>query len=167
MTTRGRADDLMTFAPAKPAGDVAALAPWKILVVDDDEDIHKVTQLAVSSFTVLGRPLRLLSAYTGREAVELMRRETDIALILMDVVMESDHAGLEAVESIRHELGNRVVRIVLRTGQPGQAPALEVVRKFDINDYKEKTELTATQLHLVLQAGLSLYRELSDDPKGA
>jgi response regulator RpfG family c-di-GMP phosphodiesterase len=160
MDATPHADDLMTFAPANGLADESTIEPWKVLVVDDDDEIHKVTRLAVRSFTVLGRPLRLLSAYTGREAVELMRREQDVALILMDVVMETEHAGLEAVQAIRHELGNRFVRIVLRTGQPGQAPELEVVRKFDINDYKEKTELTTTKLYTVLQTGLTLYREL-------
>ncbi len=151
---------LMRFAPAMPAAAAAEIEPWKVLIVDDDAEIHKVTELAVRSLKVLGRPLKLLSAYTGREAVALMRQEADVALILMDVVMETEHAGLEAVQAIRNELGNRFVRIVLRTGQPGQAPELEVVRKFDINDYKEKTELTTTKLFTVLQTGLSLYREL-------
>jgi response regulator RpfG family c-di-GMP phosphodiesterase len=150
----------MQFAVSGTADAPNALEPWKILVVDDEEEIHKVTRLALGSFTVLGRPLQLYDAYTGRESIEIMRRQPDIAMVLMDVVMETEHAGLEAVQAIRNELGNRFVRIVLRTGQPGQAPELDVVRKFDINDYKEKTELTTTKLYTVLQTGLSLYREL-------
>jgi len=160
MAIEGKPDDLMRFAPANGGAAEAPVEPWKVLIVDDDEDIHRVTRLAVNAFTVLGRPLRLLSAYTGRAAVELMKSEEDVALILMDVVMETEHAGLDAVQAIRHQLGNRFVRIVLRTGQPGQAPELEVVRKFGIDDYKEKTELTTTKLYTVLQTGLSLYREL-------
>jgi response regulator RpfG family c-di-GMP phosphodiesterase len=150
----------MQFAETKASDTEDALTPWKILVVDDEVEIHRVTGMALSSFTVLGRPLKLYDAYTGRESIEIMRREPDIALVLMDVVMETEHAGLDAVQTIRNELGNRFVRIVLRTGQPGQAPELEVVRRFDINDYKEKTELTTTKLYTVLQTGLSLYREL-------
>jgi response regulator RpfG family c-di-GMP phosphodiesterase len=153
-------DEPMVFAPGPPGGDNGSVAPWKVLVVDDDEEIHRVTRLALGSFSVLGRPLHLISAYTGRDAVDIMRREQDVALILLDVVMETEHAGLDAVQAIRHDLGNRFVRIVLRTGQPGQAPEMEVVRKFDINDYKEKTELTTTKLYTVLQTGLALYREL-------
>jgi response regulator RpfG family c-di-GMP phosphodiesterase len=152
--------ELMSFAASEPESSAPGPEPWKILVVDDEEEIHKVTKLALESFTVLGRPLQIFDAYSGRESVEIMAREADIALVLMDVVMETEHAGLDAVQRIRHQLGNRFVRIVLRTGQPGQAPELEVVRKFDINDYKEKTELTTTKLYTVLQTGLSLYREL-------
>ena len=153
-------EELLEFAVETGGAADGDVVPWKILVVDDEEEIHKVTRLALATFTVLGRPLRLYDAYTGREAVEIMRREPDIALVLMDVVMETEHAGLDAVQAIRKELGNRFVRIVLRTGQPGQAPELEVVKQFDINDYKEKTELTTTKLYTVLQTGLSLYREL-------
>lgn len=148
-------DDPMTFAPEPPAPATAPLPPWKVLVVDDDEEVHRVTRLAAQSVTVLGRPLQLLSAYTGMEAVAAMRRDPDIALILLDVVMESEHAGLEAAQTIRHELGNRRVHIVARTGQAGQAPELARVREFGIDDCREKTELTTAKLHAVIERGLT------------
>jgi CheY-like chemotaxis protein len=152
-------DDVLRFKdeapPPKAEGE-----PWKILVVDDEEEVHGVTRLALTDFRVHGRPVVLLHAYTGRDAVRLMREQHDVAMILMDVVMETEHAGLEAVEAIRKQLGNTRVRIVLRTGQPGQAPESEVVSRFDINDYKEKTELTTKKLYTVVHTGLSHYREL-------
>jgi CheY-like chemotaxis protein len=152
-------DDLLRFKEEGPRpkadGD-----PWKILVVDDEEEVHGVTRLALVDFRVHGRPVALLHAYTGRDAVRLMREQHDVAMILMDVVMETEHAGLDAVEAIRKQLGNTRVRIVLRTGQPGQAPESEVVSRFDINDYKEKTELTTKKLYTVIHTGLSHYREL-------
>lgn len=153
-------DDLMSFATEPEMLPAVAVLPWKILVVDDEEEVHRVTALALADFTVHGRPLQLLDAYTGHESVEMLRQQPDIAVVLMDVVMETEHAGLDAVQSIRNELKNRFVRIVLRTGQPGQAPEREVVRRFDINDYKEKTELTTTKLYTLLHTSLSLHREL-------
>ncbi|AXQ27938.1 DUF3369 domain-containing protein [Solimonas sp. K1W22B-7] len=154
-------DELLSFAaePAPPE-DGHVVAPWKILVVDDEEEVHRVTRLALGDIHVHGRPLMFIDAYSGQESVEIMRHQPDIAMVLMDVVMETEHAGLDAVQAIRHELKNRFVRIVLRTGQPGQAPEHEVVRRFDINDYKEKTELTTTKLYTLLHTGLSLHREL-------
>ena len=154
-------DELLSFAdelPPDPEQD--SIQPWKILVVDDEEEVHRVTRLALGDITVHGRPLLFIDAYSGKESVEIMRNQPDIAMVLMDVVMETEHAGLDAVQAIRHELRNRFVRIVLRTGQPGQAPEHEVVRRFDINDYKEKTELTTTKLYTLLHTGLSLHREL-------
>ena len=154
-----RKDDLLRFKDDTGGASTEA-TPWKILIVDDDEEVHGVTKLALADFKVHGRPLSFLDAYTGADAVKIMSREQDVAIILMDVVMENEHAGLDAVEAIRKDLRNSRVRIVLRTGQPGQAPESEVVSRFDINDYKEKTELTTKKLYTVIHTGLSHYREL-------
>ena len=151
-------DESFRFADDGPA--TKAAAPWKVLIVDDDEEVHAVTKLALASTEVMGRPLQFRDAYTGREAVKMMNEERDIAVVLMDVVMETDHAGLDAVRSIRDDQHNKHVRIVLRTGQPGQAPEREVVTKYDINDYKEKTELTTRKLFTVIHTCVSHYREL-------
>jgi len=150
-------DDRMVFAPEDGGAPLAEKTPWTVLVVDDDEDVHKVTRLALQALKVRGRPLRLVSAYSGLEAVEVMRQDPGIALILMDVVMETEHAGLEAVAAIRTGLANRSVRIVVRTGQPGLAPPAELVRRFAIDDYKEKTELTVSRLLDVVERSLLAY----------
>lgn len=154
----GAADELL-FAPEQVPTEEPT-EPWKVLIVDDDEEIHQVTKLALANMRFAGRPLRFLDAYTGREGVALMRRNQDVAMVLMDVVMEDDDAGLRAIDRIRNELGNHQVRIVLRTGQPGQAPEHDVVTRYDINDYKEKTELTAKKLFTLTYTGLSLYQDL-------
>ena len=151
------ADDRMVFAPEDHGEPVPAAPAWTVLVVDDDEDVHKVTRLALQALKVRGRALRLVSAYSGQEAVEVMRGEPGVALILMDVVMETEHAGLEAVAAIRTGLANRSVRIVVRTGQPGLAPPEELVRRFAIDDYKEKTELTVSRLLDVVERSLLAY----------
>ena len=153
-------DEGLTFAQ-EPAPPQAGLKPWKLLIVDDEEEVHRVTKLALIDFTHFGRPLEFLHAYSGREAVEKVSEHPDVALILMDVVMESEHAGLKAVLAIRNELRNRLTRIVIRTGQPGRAPEGLVVSHYDVNDYKEKTEVTARKLHTLVHSGLSLYRELT------
>lgn len=80
--------------------------------------------------------------------------------MLLDVVMEDEGAGLRLAKHIREVLGNKLVRIILRTGQPGQAPEYEVITAYDINDYKEKTELTTQKLYTTLVAALRSYRDL-------
>lgn len=138
----------------------APLAPWQLLVVDDDEEIHNVTRLALQSFECCGRSLEVHSAYSSEQALEFLRQRTDIALVLLDVVMETDTAGLDCVHKIRNELNNHFVRIVLRTGQPGQAPEYQVITEYDINDYKEKTELTRQKLFTCVYTSLTGYRDL-------
>ncbi|MBF0094322.1 MAG: diguanylate cyclase [Alphaproteobacteria bacterium] len=133
---------------------------WKVLVVDDDEGIHSVTRLILAKVSYLGRRIALLHAYSAREAREMLTREPDVAVILLDVVMETDDAGLLLVHHIRRELGNRMVRIILRTGQPGQAPEERVIVDYDINDYREKTELTSQKLTTSLISALRSYQDI-------
>lgn len=149
----------MQFAPEQP-GEAAAEGRWKVLVVDDEPEVLAVTRLALSGMRFDGQPLELIEAGSGKEAVERMRRERDVALILMDVVMETEHAGLDAIRAIREELGIRDTRIVIRTGHPGQAPERHVVVDYDISDYKEKTELTAPKLFATVYTAMRQYREI-------
>ncbi len=133
---------------------------WKILLVDDEEAIHNVTTLALDGFTFDGKGLEFYHAYNGDDAKVLIREHPDTAIMLLDVVMEREHAGLEVVKYIREEIQNHTVRIILRTGQPGQAPEREVIQKYDINDYKEKTELTSQKLFTLMFASLRSYRDI-------
>ncbi len=134
--------------------------PWKILIVDDEQDIHLVTELALKRFEFGGRGLEFLHAYSASEARALLYSTPDIAIILLDVVMETEHAGLELIRYIREEINNLAVRIVLRTGQPGQAPEQQVIRQYDINDYKDKAELTSSRLSTLTYASLRAYRDI-------
>ncbi|WP_417792934.1 DUF3369 domain-containing protein [Terasakiella pusilla] len=133
---------------------------WKVAIVDDEEQIHSITKMVLGDFTLNDRKIEFLSAYSGEEARALLKKHPDIAVLLLDVVMEHDHSGLELVEYIRETLKNHNIRIVLRTGQPGQAPEREVISKYDINDYKEKTELTARKLYTLMYSCLRSYRDI-------
>ncbi|GAA3934290.1 DUF3369 domain-containing protein [Litoribacillus peritrichatus] len=134
--------------------------PWKILIVDDEAEVHDVTRFALSGFEFDDKPLLFLDAYSGQEARTILADNPDIAVILLDVVMESEDSGLKAVKYIREELGYNNVRIILRTGQPGHAPEKSVVRDYDINDYKAKTELTAQKLYTLMLSSLRSYRDI-------
>jgi response regulator RpfG family c-di-GMP phosphodiesterase len=136
------------------------LAPWKVLLVDDEPDIHDITKLTLSRFRLDGRALAFLHAYSGVEAKEMLAREPDIALVFLDVVMEKEDSGLEVARWMREDLNNQFTRIVLRTGQPGQAPEERVIVNYDINDYKEKTELDRTKLFTTTFAALRAYRDI-------
>jgi len=134
--------------------------PWKILVADDEKEIHEITRIALSGYSFEGRGVELFSAYSGQDVKTILDKEDDVALILLDVVMEKDDTGLTLVRYIREELGNSFSRIVLRTGQAGKAPEQEVITRYDINDYKAKTELTAQKLFTSVTASLRAYSSL-------
>ena len=140
--------------------DVTVGETWKVFIVDDDPEIHSVTQLALSDLVVLGRELEYFHAYSGQDACKLIKEHDDIVLILLDVVMESDDAGLSVVKYIREQLKRDDIRIVLRTGQPGYAPEESVIKDYDINDYKTKTELTRRKLVTTVYAAIRSYQQI-------
>ncbi len=130
---------------------------WKLLIVDDEDDIHKLTRLALDDFTFEGRGVTFISAKSEEEAKKEICKNSDIALILLDVVMETDDAGLKLVRYIRDELKNNSVQIVLRTGQPGRTPQKEAVTKYDINGYTSKVDLTAEKMFTIVAASFRAY----------
>lgn len=140
-----------------PNGDAA---PWHVLVADDDADVRALTRLNLKGFRFDGRPLALLEAASAAEAKQLLAEHDDIALALIDVVMESDDAGLRLVEHIRQERADPFIRLVIRTGQPGMAPERFVIDNFDIDDYKDKTELTSARLYTTVRSAIKSYRDL-------
>lgn len=155
-------DDLLEFTDAEPAELSAGdkLDPWRILVVDDDPDVHESTAYGLRGLDIEGRGLHLLHAHSGADALSVLRHEPDVAVVLLDVVMETDNAGLATVTAIRGELGMSHIRIILRTGQPGQAPEIDTIRRYDINDYKTKSELTRTKLYTALTTSIRSYDQL-------
>ncbi|KAA2234122.1 ATP-binding response regulator [Salinarimonas soli] len=147
-------DDSEEPSPALPH------APWVIAIIDDDPAVHQGTRFALADYVLHDQGLEILSAYSAEEGRRLLKSRRDIAVILLDVVMESDSAGLDFVDHVRRDLKDETVRIILRTGQPGQAPERRVIVAYDINDYKAKTELTADKLFTSLTAALRSYQQL-------
>ena len=133
---------------------------WKILIADDEPEVHTITKTVLSNFEFENSKLEFISTYSGEETIKVLKEQTDIAIVLLDVVMETDDAGLVVAKQIRDELDNHIIRIILRTGQPGSAPERDVINKYEINDYKEKTELTTTKLYTTVMSALRSYRDL-------
>ncbi len=133
---------------------------WKVLIVDDSPEVHDLTRLVFRRFQFEGKSIDFISAYSGSESLELLRESDDVALVLLDVVMENDHAGLDVAKAIREDLDNKLIRIILRTGQPGQAPEVKVAIDYDINDYKDKADLTSSRLISTVVTALRGYRDL-------
>jgi len=160
--------DWMIEDEAGPAGQprgsnaapAAGPAPWRVLIVDDDVDVHVVTKFSLSNACFQGRRLSFLHAYSGEEALNVLRNTPDIALVLLDVIMETSDAGLQVARQIREQLHNQLVRIVLRTGQPGQALEHSIILDYDINDFWCKTDLTTRKLFTTVISSLRAYAGL-------
>ena len=154
-------DDMMVFSDEERDFEHHQHQPaWRILVVDDDADVHASTELAFFELDIQHRRLEFLHAYSAAEARTILERESGIAVIILDVVMEEEHAGLKLAKVIREDLGLAEPRIILRTGQPGYAPEIEVVRDYDINDYHIKSELTRTKLITTVTSAIRAYEQI-------
>lgn len=149
------------FTAINKASGGDSFESWKVIIIDDEPAVHKATKLALSNFKFEGKSLELISAYSGEEGKELITRiNAEIAFILLDIVMESEDAGLKVVRYIRDDLNNHKVRIILRTGQPGEAPEESVILNYDINDYQLKVELTRQRLLTTVISALRSFRDI-------
>lgn len=155
-------DDQLIFADEaeKPPVTPPARGNWKIIIVDDEPEVHSITKMVLRDYSFLKRGIDFVSAYSAEEAEGLIAAEADAAIIILDVVMETDDAGLRLVKYIREDLKNRIIRIIMRTGQPGKAPENDIITNYDINDYKAKTELTSQKLFTTVTTALRSYNDL-------
>lgn len=152
--------DALHFLDDDTDGGVGKEPVWRLMVIDDEPDVHRATTFALSGVKILGRRLEFVHAYSAAEATQLLCKEHDIAVVLLDVVMEREDAGLRLVKTIRQDFKLEELRIILRTGQPGYAPEIETIHDFDINDYKTKSELTRTKLYATVTAALRAYEQI-------
>lgn len=160
-SSSGQDDDLQFAEETEPdRGGSSPEDRWKLLIVDDEEAVHTMTKMVLSDYSFEGKGLIFLSAHSGEEARQLLRANKDAACILLDVVMETENSGLEVIHFIRDMEKNTDIRIILRTGQPGKAPEKKVILDYDINDYKEKTELTDQKLFTSITTALRSYMHL-------
>ena len=156
----GIEDERIIFAEESPASEEESSQSWKILLVDDEPEIHDVTRLALQDLIFEDKKLTFLSAYSGEEAKALIQQHPDTAIIFLDAIMETEEAGLDVVRYTREVLNNQIVQIILRTGQPGRVPEDLVPLNYEINDYQTKTELTRQKLITKVVTSLRAYQTL-------
>ncbi|GGC22246.1 putative bifunctional diguanylate cyclase/phosphodiesterase [Pseudoduganella buxea] len=165
----GQDDLIFLDEPPAEMPPLAQRGVWRVMIIDDDEDVHSTTTFALGNLDMQGRPLEFVHAYSAAQARDMLLVESEIAVILLDVVMEQDDAGLHLVRHIREDLKLADVRIILRTGQPGYAPEIDAIRDFDINDYKTKSELTRIKLYTTVTSAIRSYeqiRKIGDSRRG-
>ncbi len=160
--SQSKADSSASYLKSVSDSIIAPIhgSAWKILVIDDDPDIILLTKIVLEQLKFKDRPVKLITGNSGHTARQLITEHADAAVILLDVVMETDTTGFEVVKFVREEMNNTLVRIILRTGQTGLGSELDVINNFDINDYKNKSELTTSNLAISVIAALRAYDDL-------
>ena len=154
--------DTIIFAEEPSPQSIRSVNPWKLFIVDDDKDIHEITKLALKDLKFKERPISFSSAYSAEEAIELLKEDPQFSIVLLDIGMETNDAGLEVAKFIRQELKDDITRIIIRTGQPGDVPKQEIIDTYDINDYKSKTELTLEKLFSSIRTAIAQYDQINE-----
>jgi two-component sensor histidine kinase len=138
-------------------GAAAATPPvWPVLVVDDDAGVLDVTRLVLERVAVEGRRLRLVTARSAAEARARLAEEV-FALAIVDVVMETELAGLDLIRDLRADARHRLTQVVVRTGEPGAYPESQVVEEYLISDYWPKADLRAARMRASVTGLLRSY----------
>lgn len=135
---------------------------WNVLLVDDEPDVLTVTKLALRDMRVYDLPLKIHTAASKAEAIELLNGKLSVSgmpgatvsVALIDVVMETDHAGLDLCKQIRGEMKNWSSQLYIRTGQPGIAPERKVIDEYDISGYISKVDATEQKLYTLIKSGV-------------
>jgi len=151
---------ILRFANETPLTPVSHES-WKLLIVDDDKSIHSVTRLALKSLIYKNKNISFTSSYSAEDAISKLKKESDFAIVLLDIGMEEKDSGLDVASFIRTQLNDHITRIIIRTGQPGDVPEREIISDYDINDYKSKTELTAGRLYTSIRTALAQYEQIN------
>ncbi|WP_430462652.1 EAL domain-containing protein [Thalassolituus sp. LLYu03] len=156
------ANDKFEFAPPRGSGAGAQFQTWKVLTVEDDATYQASLVHSLKDFTYRDAKVQLFTASSAAEAAAVLAEHPDMAVMLLDVVMETDDAGLRLVGSVREVLGNATLRIVLLTGQPGMAPRADIMHRFDVDEYWNKSDLSRETLHAVLSSHLRTWYSMTE-----
>jgi len=135
---------------------------WKVLISDDDEGIHQITNLILSKEKFDDISIELINKYSAKETIEYLKTHDDIAVIILDMIMEKDDSGISVINEIRDTIKNKHIRIVIRTGQASDKSIYKLINDYEINDYKEKNNLRAMDLKTTLTFALRGYKDIKE-----
>ena len=91
----------------------------KIVICDDDKDIVRALQIYLSN-----RNYELLCAYTGREALDFVKKG-DVSLVLLDIMMP-EMVGITALRAIREKSNVPVILITAKSEDADKVLGLDV-----------------------------------------
>lgn len=138
---------------------------WKILICDDDETIHQLSDFVLARIRFMDRGVELLHAFNSDECLESLKENPDTALLMLDMIMEEDDSGIKVLKRIREELKNPLVRVVLRSGHSDPDLPKELFEVYDLSDYKEKTQLTSKGSDRMIYSALRAYYNITSKEK--
>lgn len=156
-------DDLYVFAEENPL-PTTANPTWKLLILDDDDDIHRSLRDVFSEFSFNEKKVTIFNAYSTADAISTMQEHPDIAAVLLDIYMQESESGLTFVKYLRETLKNHSIQIIIFTEKNYPAhPGLKnnIVLDYDIDDYIEKTDITPEKIFSIVVMALRSFQHLT------
>lgn len=149
--------DHIKFSPKSQSAELF----WKVLVIDDEKAIHDTTAMALKGLSFNGKSLSMLHAYSRDTAKKIIQKNLNIALILLDIALETQEAGFDLIHWIRKEQKNTCVQIVIHTGNSDIFIEQDIVETYDINDYLAKTDATFQRLQTLVKKSIRSFKTQS------
>lgn len=81
--------------------------------------------------------------------------------MLVDVIMETETAGLDLIRWVRQQPALAATRVVVRTGESGSSTPKVVLQDFEISDYWPKTAVLASRMQMQMAGLVRSYDELA------
>lgn len=133
---------------------------WRILIAGDEEGVRETIKYALCDVEVCGRKIEFHDAYNSEMTLRLLESIPDVAVLLLDIVMEKANVGLDLISVIRNDLKMSDVRIVLRGDESNKIPSMDIIRDYDINDCQFKHELTQEKLFILMTSSIRAYKQI-------
>lgn len=133
---------------------------WQVLIVDDDPNGHVMPQRALNELTFRRRKVEVIDAFSTGEALKKLEENADIAVAVVDIILQTEDEGLRLVRTIREEMGNRLIRIILRSGEERKFPESRLIIDYDINGYTGRSEDSAKQFLISIITAFRSYEHL-------
>jgi len=131
-------------------------AQWKVLITDDQEMIHVMIKHYLKNYQFQGMGLEFFDAFSGQEAKTLLRKNSDIAVVILDVVLEAPDTGFKIVQYIRETLKNKLLKIIILTGKLDLEKAKFYFMEYDIDIYCPKYDIN--KMFFMITASLRAYQ---------
>ncbi len=129
---------------------------WSVLVVDDDPVVRHLTRENLRGVDVDGLPLEI-DACENTDAARKLIAATEYALIIMDVAIETEFAGLDLVEELKRSPGVGFTQVVVQSATPMTERSGRQAGMSGIADYWRKGEIAPLRMQVLVRGLVRAY----------
>lgn len=134
---------------------------WNILIVDDEKNFAEDLKEEIGDYRFKGSTPNVAIAHSGFEAINILG-QSEFALLIIDIIMETPDAGLHVIEFIRNKQKNSLMQIIVMTARPDIYEESDIISRYEIHSFIDKPAGLKRQYMLVISA-LRTYDNLIEN----